>query len=591
MSVWEADRLRAAAGALTAAIPEPNSSQSERLGAIARLVARLNGDIFQLAVVGQFKRGKSTLVNALAGCPVLATGVLPLTAEPTFLRRGEAFGLTSIEDGRELDRIVPEDIGRLAELVARATTRAAGVNAGGSAESASRRIEVSLPAPGTLLDDIVLIDTPGIGSTDRRSTATARAALPECDAALFVVSVDPPITELEMDHLVAVAGQTEAIVFVLNKADLVDADELASLLSFFAAEVSQVAGVPAEPRVFAVSAKAALRARQSGDAEAMTRSGLLELEDHLRTTLVRRKRTLLRDAVARGMLAIVCGLERDALVEQRSLTLPMAELDDRIGRLDQAEAEFARERIVWQDRLAGDWRRAIADIEAFCGATESRIAAELADLLAVAPACAGVQDLSDLVGRRMAECLEREFAATVRTVNDRSRKAFEQHRAHHAALVAAVRQASSEIMNVAPPVALPVAVEDLKAAFKPFWIGRAEIDSLGSLTADAFGALLPPRWRKARERRRLGKASSSALRRNVTQLHWSAKQAIDDLYRAQIASLPGATEASLGATRDIAAAVRLRRREQDRSLENSQRRLTQLLAQLADVREHIACSF
>ncbi|HEY1258948.1 MAG TPA: dynamin family protein [Stellaceae bacterium] len=40
----------------------------------------------QVAVLGQFKRGKSTFLNALLGVPILPTGVVPLTAIATFIR-------------------------------------------------------------------------------------------------------------------------------------------------------------------------------------------------------------------------------------------------------------------------------------------------------------------------------------------------------------------------------------------------------------------------------------------------------------------------------------------------------------------------
>ena len=45
---------------------------------------------FHLAVLGQFKRGKSTLLNALMGEPILPVGVVPLTAAPTFIQYGQA---------------------------------------------------------------------------------------------------------------------------------------------------------------------------------------------------------------------------------------------------------------------------------------------------------------------------------------------------------------------------------------------------------------------------------------------------------------------------------------------------------------------
>ncbi|MGI9953551.1 dynamin family protein [Moorellaceae bacterium AZ2] len=49
------------------------------------LKKRLLQERFHLAVLGQFKRGKSTLLNALLGAELLPTAVLPLTAIPTFL--------------------------------------------------------------------------------------------------------------------------------------------------------------------------------------------------------------------------------------------------------------------------------------------------------------------------------------------------------------------------------------------------------------------------------------------------------------------------------------------------------------------------
>ena len=64
------------------------------------------------------------------------------------------------------------------------------------------RVDVFLPAQ-LLERGVVLIDTPGVGSTHRHQTAAADAVLPECDAALFVVSADPPITEIEIDYLCA----------------------------------------------------------------------------------------------------------------------------------------------------------------------------------------------------------------------------------------------------------------------------------------------------------------------------------------------------------------------------------------------------
>jgi hypothetical protein len=57
---------------------------------VRELRSRLLEQRLQIAVLGQFKRGKSTLLNAILGEPVLPTGVVPLTAVPTFIRWGHA---------------------------------------------------------------------------------------------------------------------------------------------------------------------------------------------------------------------------------------------------------------------------------------------------------------------------------------------------------------------------------------------------------------------------------------------------------------------------------------------------------------------
>ena len=59
------------------------SRETESLNGLKK---RLFEGRFHLAVLGQFKRGKSTLLNALLGEVVLPTAVIPLTAIPTFMQ-------------------------------------------------------------------------------------------------------------------------------------------------------------------------------------------------------------------------------------------------------------------------------------------------------------------------------------------------------------------------------------------------------------------------------------------------------------------------------------------------------------------------
>ena len=55
-----------------------------------RLLARLAEDRFNLAFLGQFSRGKSSLMNALLGSEKLPTGLLPITSVITTVAYGES---------------------------------------------------------------------------------------------------------------------------------------------------------------------------------------------------------------------------------------------------------------------------------------------------------------------------------------------------------------------------------------------------------------------------------------------------------------------------------------------------------------------
>jgi hypothetical protein len=172
----------------SASVVSPSASEEKLLKALAGLRHRLAAGRFQLAVLGQFKRGKSTLLNALLGVDALPTGVVPVTAIPTFL-----------EDAPTTRLRVTFTAGRFEESHANSPLMlrerlSAFVSEGGNPRNISgvSRVEVFLPSE-LLARGLVLIDTPGVGSTFRHNTAAADAVLAECDAALFVVSPDPPI--------------------------------------------------------------------------------------------------------------------------------------------------------------------------------------------------------------------------------------------------------------------------------------------------------------------------------------------------------------------------------------------------------------
>ncbi|MDA8436084.1 MAG: dynamin family protein [Actinomycetales bacterium] len=212
-----------------------------RRPAAEELVHRLEQGRLRAVVLGEANRGKSTLVNALLGRPVMPTGVVPVTTVITDVVHGDEDGL----DVRFLDGSRREyGLGDLASLV---TEDANPANQAGIAS-----VTVRLRAP-LLATGIELVDTPGIGSVFDHNTASAREAMRSMDVAVLVLTADAPMSSAERDLLAAAAGTSIRILCVLNKVDYLDEGDREQALAFVARNVKEALG--AQIPIFACSAR------------------------------------------------------------------------------------------------------------------------------------------------------------------------------------------------------------------------------------------------------------------------------------------------------------------------------------------------
>jgi predicted GTPase len=193
------------------------------------LQTRLREGRFYLAVLGQFKRGKSTLINALLGEPLLPTAVVPLTAIPTFLEAGDEFRMqVFFQNGTPPLIASGVEIDKIRDLVSQFVTEE---------ENPKNRKNVShvhITHPAAFLNHgVVIVDTPGIGSTYRHNTEATIQFLPQCDAAVFLISSDPPITETEVEFLKIARSKIPRLFFIVNKSDYLTAKDRDGFLCFF----------------------------------------------------------------------------------------------------------------------------------------------------------------------------------------------------------------------------------------------------------------------------------------------------------------------------------------------------------------------
>lgn len=265
--------------------------KSEQL--CGELMVKLAEDRLTLAVLGQFKRGKSTLMNAILGHELLPTGVLPITSAITVLKYGPTERLII----NLADALFPEEL-PISSLPEYVTEKG---NPGNQKKVLTACVEMPVPF---LRRGIEFVDTPGVGSAIAANTATTYNFLPQCDAVLFVTSVDTPVTSMELEFLTEIRQYVDRIFFVVNKIDLVTKNDMAEVSRFVAEKIGNQAG-RAVVTIFPVSARQALEARISRNTILYEQSGLKALEEALAYFLAEEKVATFLSAVAQKAIRIV----------------------------------------------------------------------------------------------------------------------------------------------------------------------------------------------------------------------------------------------------------------------------------------------
>jgi GTP-binding protein EngB required for normal cell division len=349
---WAAGGLPAEALDLAAAGFSALAEEAGAVGVIpapplAALREKLAEHVFNLVVAGEFKRGKSSVINGLLGAELLPTGVVPLTSVVTRLHYGEAAGATvTFENGA----VQPVPIAELPDYV---TERGNPKN-----QKGVRDVAVTFPA-AWLKGGIRLVDTPGIGSVHAHNTEVTYQYLPQADAVIFVASVDQPVSRTELDFLGEIRRYAGKVFCLLNKVDHLRPAELAESAAFTTATLHQALG--AQVPVFPVSARLALEGREADAPALLERSGFPEFDATLRRFLLEDGGAVWLGSVRAHLLRLLSEGRLACELELRALALPLELLDSKLQAFAAKKEETLQAKSDFDALLQADARRLVKD--------------------------------------------------------------------------------------------------------------------------------------------------------------------------------------------------------------------------------------
>ncbi len=312
--------------------------------------SKLDEEAFNLVILGQFKRGKSTFINALLGESILPTAIVPLTSVVTILRYGPELKI----EVRFLDDRV-ETI-NLADLPAYITERGNPQN-----KKAVKEVTVFYPSQ-YLKGGVRIIDTPGVGSVYRHNTDVAYNYLPYVDAGIFIVSADPPLSESEHQFLKDIRGFVDKLFFALNKIDQVSEEDRRESLEFTARILEQVLGVGGV-KIFPLSARWALEAKKGANGKQLEQSLLPNFEQRLQEFLIHEKGKVFLKSVLNSLLKLISDETISFKLEQEAIKLPLQELTAKIARFEEEMKTIAQDREHNHYLLSGHMKKLASMLE------------------------------------------------------------------------------------------------------------------------------------------------------------------------------------------------------------------------------------
>ncbi|MFI8687588.1 dynamin family protein [Rossellomorea sp. NPDC077527] len=317
---------------------------------IMEVMKNFNEDQFQVVVVGEFSRGKSTFINAMLGKKILPSSALPTT---TIINKITYNDIPSYQliyrDETNSPKLISEE--EFKQITAPTKPLAGNVEAEEKYQKQLEDIqkikfaEVEYPLP-VLQNNVKIIDTPGTNDVDEVRVKITQNFMPQSDAAIFVLSAKKILAESEMNFLKFILKEDiQRVFFVINHADVLRTDEKRKKVFDHAKEA--LAEQFPDTKIYMISSKNALNARRvqqgeevKGKVPPFEQTGFAEFEEALGSFLMdERAEAKIEKPITSG-IRLANEMKRSIHIERQTLYKTATELEEDISKMKPELSRF-----------------------------------------------------------------------------------------------------------------------------------------------------------------------------------------------------------------------------------------------------------
>ncbi|WP_248243202.1 dynamin family protein [Microbacterium kunmingense] len=308
----------------------------------------------RVIVVGEFKKGKSKLINALVNAPICPVDDDVATSVPTAVGYSETPQAWVVQAKKgdqpgEIEKI-PIPLEGLAEYVSEK----------GNPQNERQILSAEVMLPRELLKGgLRLVDSPGVGGLDSTNALTTLAALSTAHAVLLVSDASQEYTEPEVQFLKHAMRVSPNVAAVISKTDLYP--QWRDIEQIDRGHLGDVGDVP----VFSVSSDLRLLAAELQDRELNDESGFPKLVSHLRRDVLGRAEDIHARSAVHDLISVVDQMQMSLSTELNAILHPedtprmIAQLEDAKARAEEFRGRSSR----WQTALSDGVADLISDME------------------------------------------------------------------------------------------------------------------------------------------------------------------------------------------------------------------------------------